>query len=709
VPVAGRRPAPPSAAQRCSTPPSVARRRPALFDAARVTVGARRASFTPVSASPRHPSPSRATQPENESPALPRPPGAPRRDPTRADRAASSARLWLLNLALVLPTTALYLRHAPSDLPLRGRAFAVMALVASLGLLSLPVAAATGALARWLPWPRLAAAVQGVLWAAFQLFVFVDTRIYALFRFHFNGTVWELLSTPGTGDSIHLGWRSPALVIGAAAALAVVLSLLGWRWAQKAAAPRPAAARLLRRRPALACLAAVLALTLVEKAVHAHADLVGDRVITGLSGMPPFYQRLTLRRTARRLLGVEPATVAVDVPAGQGVLRYPVEPVRLPAGGPRPSVILLVVDSLRRDALAPDTMPRTWELARQGRRFDDHLASANNTRFGIFGLMYGLHGTYWVPTFDERRRPAFVDALEAEGYDLAAFATASMSSPEIRQTALAGFDDRLHDALAHESDEPGDGELGRRATAWLRARRDRGDERPYFLFAFLDAPHQVYAYPPDEEVFRPAAHDVDYLELSGELTDEQLALLRNRYRNAVRHSDRVIGDILDEVAAGGPVAQDDTLVLVTGDHGEEFGENGFWGHNSNFSTEQVAVPLIVRGPGVTPGVESGPTIHLDVPATILEACGVPAAARPTYTLGGSLLDVGPRAVRVVSGWDRLALWTDDAVLWLPLAGHLGTTDVRTRDWRLVDDPDAVLRHRMPVILATVTECRRFLR
>jgi len=626
------------------------------------------------------------------------------RQPPRAGRARASGLLWAVNLVLVAPATVLYLRHAPPELPARGEVFAILAILAALGTLSVPVAALLGLVARWLPWPRVAAALHGLLWGAFLLFIFVDTCIYALFRFHFNGTVWQLVTTPGTGDSIHLGWRSPVLVIGAALGLAAVEALLWLRWAR--ATPARLTPRLLRRRPALACLGVVFALLVTEKAIHARADILGDRVVTSLTSLAPFYQRATVRRLARTWLGITPATVAVEVPGAAGALQYPLAPVRLPEGGPRPNVVMLVVDSLRRDALAPETMPRTWAFAQQSRRFEHHLSSANNTRFGIFGLLYGLHGTYWVPTYDARHPPALIEALDAAGYDMAAFTSASMNSPEIRQTAFSILGDRLHDALAHESPEPGDGELGRRAIAWLDGRRERGDARPYFLFAFLDAPHQTYAYPDDEEIFRPAAREVDYLDLSGDLTPEKIALLRNRYLNAVHHADRVIGEILDAVEKDGA---GNTLVLITGDHGEEFGENGFWGHNSNFSAEQVAVPMVLAGPGVPPGVETEPTIHLDVPATILEACGVPRDRRADYTLGGSLLETGPRDVRVVSGWDRLALWTDDAVLWLPMAGHLGSTDVRTRDWKPVPDADDVLRRRMPVIVSTITECRRFLR
>jgi membrane-anchored protein YejM (alkaline phosphatase superfamily) len=622
-------------------------------------------------------------------------------------RLRASIRLWHVNLLLVLPVAFAYWRHVPPDLPLRARAFACLALISSLGLMSLPVVGLLAACARFVPAPRLVAVLHGVLWAAWQLYLFVDTRIYALFRFHFNGTIWELLTTPGTGDSIHLGWRGPSIVVGIAVAVGIAEALLFARWAK---APARVPIRWPARRPALATILVLAAVVVTEKGMHARADLLGDRAITSLSVLPPAYQIFTVRRVAREWFHFEPARVAMDLPASQGLLQYPSEPVRLPAGGPRPDIVVLVIDSLRRDALTPEVMPRLTQIATQGRRFDDHLSCANNTRFGIFGLMYGLHGTYWVPTYDARRRPALVEALDEAGYDMAVFATASMNSPPIRQTSFAGLGDRVHDALATASGQPGDVELGREAVAWLRERHERGDARPLFLFAFLDASHQTYSYPEEEEHFKPSAREVDYLDLSADLTADQLLRLHNRYLNAVRHADRVVGEIVDELDADGSSGPDGTLLLVTGDHGEEFGENGFWGHNSNFSAAQVAVPFVARGPIFVPGVETGPTSHLDACATLLEACGVPRDRRPSYSLGGSLLEVDRnRPVRVVSGWDRLALWTGDNVLWLPMSGHLGTTDVRSHDWKPVADPDLVLRQCMPIVMSTVTDCQRFLR
>ena len=67
--------------------------------------------------------------------------------------------------------------------------------------------------------------------------------------------------------------------------------------------------------------------------------------------------------------------------------------------------VMIVVDSLRFDMLNDDVMPATSAWARDATRFEHHYSTGNGTRFGIFGLMYGLPGGYWHAALAERRGP----------------------------------------------------------------------------------------------------------------------------------------------------------------------------------------------------------------------------------------------------------------------------------------------------------------
>jgi arylsulfatase A-like enzyme len=71
--------------------------------------------------------------------------------------------------------------------------------------------------------------------------------------------------------------------------------------------------------------------------------------------------------------------------------------------------------------------------------------------------------------------------------------------------------------------------------------------------------------------------------------------------------------------------QDDTIIVITSDHGEEFQEHGSWGHGHSVYQELLGVPLLFRWPGVIPaGVRVGPVVStMDIGPTVLEATGVP--------------------------------------------------------------------------------------
>jgi hypothetical protein len=92
----------------------------------------------------------------------------------------------------------------------------------------------------------------------------------------------------------------------------------------------------------------------------------------------------------------------------------------------------------------------------------------------------------------------------------------------------------------------------------------------------------------------------------------------NDYRNAVHYVDGLIGDLLQRMRAAGML--ENTIVVVTGDHGEEFNDNrdNTWMHGGNFAQYQTRVPLIVYEPGKAGRRVSTVTSEVDIAPTILQ-------------------------------------------------------------------------------------------
>ncbi len=174
---------------------------------------------------------------------------------------------------------------------------------------------------------------------------------------------------------------------------------------------------------------------------------------------------------------------------------------------------------------------------------------------------------------------------------------------------------------------------------------DQRGERPFFLFVHYFDAHAVYAPPaPFRERFAPG---IDESFVFG--TREQMVALRegrlnvppgvirraeHLYNGEVAYMDAQIGRLLDGLKLRG--LEDNTVVLMTADHGEEFLDHGGFEHGHTLYRELTHVPLILRFPGaVAPRVSRAPVAHVDVAPTLCELADI---APPEQFLGRSLLE-----------------------------------------------------------------------
>jgi len=169
----------------------------------------------------------------------------------------------------------------------------------------------------------------------------------------------------------------------------------------------------------------------------------------------------------------------------------------------------------------------------------------------------------------------------------------------------------------------------------------------------------------------------------------------------------VLGRILEAIQASSLF--ENTIIVVTGDHGEEFEECGHFGHTSAFTPEQVKVPFLMCGPGITPGVESLPTSHMDFAPTILELMGASPAGRDSWALGKNLLSPSADRRRVMSGWNELGVLTPEAILRVPLSLFNFDIEVLDYRWNLLDDDKRVLLDEAKTLEKLGADCNRFLK
>ena len=322
-------------------------------------------------------------------------------------------------------------------------------------------------------------------------------------------------------------------------------------------------------------------------------------------------------------------------------------PAQPPAA--RRGAILVVVDALRADALgsygAPihrgqPPSPHLDGLAQAGRRWTRVGAQAGWTKPAMASILSSRqvsgHGTMAKAAVLPPALPLLGDRLQALGVATGAVVT------NYNLSDFFGFA-RGFDAFAYL---PPDRYLGAPVAAgrlaaynayrlarerlWQQGRESRhfyrsadqvnahafalldqlDSRQPFFLWLHYMEPHDPY-FATDGRSWARVSEPKPALSKAG--------AMRAAYADEVQRVDRGLGALLAGLRQRNLL--DSTLLAVTADHGEEFGDHGGFYHGTSLYEEMVRVPLILHGPGVTPGEDTGLARQLDLAPTLLRHLG----------------------------------------------------------------------------------------
>lgn len=499
---------------------------------------------------------------------------------------------------------------------------------------------------------RICGALAIIGTVACILFIHTDRTIYDLYSFHFNNFVINLITTPGGIESLGGGedtyWTIGGIVVMniliqtalwlVSRAICTRFQLPSWRWA---------------------VMLLVLAMS-GERLIYGVSDIRNDGTILETAQVYPFYGRTRFRTFASKLGFKVERTENMQVAVDTTRVQYPLNPVPFSAVQAPPNIVILVAESLRWDRLTQEIMPNTWRIAQNGQHFLQHASSGNGTREGLFGMFYGLYGSYWSSFLHAQRSPLLMDRLQELGYQLDLRTSAKFSYPEFNKTLFAKIPlNQLHEEFDNlspwERDQANASEL-------IRFIEHRDPNKPFMTFFFLESTHARYDFPESAIIARPYLQDLNYGEMSRKTLAPHIHELLNRYTNAAHWVDQQVGRVHEALEKQG--LMENTIFIVTGDHGEEFLEQGFWGHNSSFVNQQIHAPLVISIPGKSPQTIERPTNHMDIGTTLLQALGAPANTND-YSLGRNLFDDTPRAYTVTSDWHSIGIITPDMKYRIP--------------------------------------------
>lgn len=412
-----------------------------------------------------------------------------------------------------------------------------------------------------------------------------------------------------------------------------------------------------------------------------------------------------------------------------------------PSVPPRPSILILSIDTLRHDHLgcagyAPyrePVSPAIDTLAEQGTRFTACFAPRAQTLPSLTSLLTGMypsrHGVHENAQPLSTEIPTLFEQLSPLGYETAAFLSFLPTIPQGhpargakllvwgRETGPGG--PRLEEQSAWDSN------TALKTIEWINA-RDAKNDPPFFAWVHFYDVHQPYvpAAPFDRMFVDGAPPDLALPEKAVErdfgrieerlnraalqrlpLTAQEHRYVTALYDGGIRGVDRHVAAILDALAVNG--LDKSTLVILTADHGEELGDHhDYYFHGNSVYDGALRVPLILRWPGKIPAGATCNSLvqNLDLPSTLYEILGLAPAPQGEGVSFLSLINLADTAV------GRTAALTPSAGAPSAAASPAASTSprsvvfsewqdlivtARTQDWKYISNPRGVHPKKPP--------------
>lgn len=301
------------------------------------------------------------------------------------------------------------------------------------------------------------------------------------------------------------------------------------------------------------------------------------------------------------------------------------------------NILILQAETLSAEVFnetLPD-MPYLGQFSKKCLRLKNHFACGNATHYGIMSLMHGSPVTFFTGPREYYRHDPYLTHFHERD-----FKTRLITRSVLSHHRLGHY---VYPWTEPASEPPGD------FKCIPVIHEELAKPGPRLVYSFYHATH--YPYDHDEEPrFQKYLLEVDYyFDYNRSGLFEWKEQIVNRYKNTLLNMDDWYRDILEKVDL------EKTIVIITGDHGEEFFQQGRLGHCSSLNIHQTMTPCLVYIPGVEPADVTFITSHADIMPTIADALG---HTKKPDVLGQSLFAPVSFRYAVLSHFDygKCKLW-----------------------------------------------------
>ena len=304
------------------------------------------------------------------------------------------------------------------------------------------------------------------------------------------------------------------------------------------------------------------------------------------------------------------------------------------------NVVIVTIEGLNERLIDSTTMPFWTQLSARSMSLHSHYSTGNVTEYGVLGVLFGAppdfyRGTLTVPwrrqlPIDKQppqRGSPYINAFNQQGYhtrliswELSSWANLGVYLRNFNEPAFETSNDwNTLPVLKREMSEPGS----------------------HLVYMHYNGTHFPYDHNAKYDHFMPEVAN-NYSYASWRMRQEAPAIT-NRYRNCLQELDAWLKQLTTTVD------MQNTILVLTGDHGEEFFEHSRLGHASTLSDPQIQTVALIYVPGQAPRSIDAVTSHVDLMPTLMDLLGWP---QPVPPFGRSLVNEVKAGAAIVAMGNR---------------------------------------------------------
>lgn len=499
------------------------------------------------------------------------------------------------------------------------------------------------------------------------VYVTADTFVYQLYRTHIDIAMLQMTFLAG-GQVIQFSGTMMLQIFGLLAIITVILALLTYisiKWSSL-------------RKTAVFVSCFAVGTAAVTNLIHAYAFPINIASVLNVVNHVPLAAPLKMKKFFLKIGVLTPKQIEesarISAPFNAG-FNYPKAQLTFRPSQEKLNVIMIYVDTLRRDFINEQTAPNITEFSKNSLNFTNYISGGSYTKAGLFTLFYGLPANYWMNALSSNTQSVLVSAFQANQYDIKIFNSSGLTQPPFNQTIFSS----IKDLTVRQESTPWQRDEGA-ASDYIQWLKTHDNSKPFFNFIFLDCIHG-YSFPEtaEETFFTPYWESVNHLALNNDFAPSAYI---NRYKNSLHYADKQIGRIITALKANHLF--ENSVIIVSADHGESFNEEkiNLWGHGGGFTHSLVRIPLYIHWPGKMPRAYDHLASSLDMTATLLPDvlhCTTPVN---DYSLGRSFWDESPRSFVYSNSYSEDAFIEENRIV---IRNKYGILDYRDRDYQPLKD------------------------